>query len=92
VASGEWREGTEKQILRSAQDDNDWNGTNGEAASDSSARRLARRTDKTGDRSVPYSLILETDNAYTVISQGSNEQAMQFNREAVEGYIVLKQN
>ncbi len=47
--------------------------------------------DRTGDRSIPYSLILETDNAYAVISQDSNEQAIQFNREAVEGYVVLGQ-
>jgi hypothetical protein len=47
--------------------------------------------DKTSDRSIPYSLILETDNAYAVVSQDSNERTIQFNREAVEGYIVLGQ-
>ncbi len=47
--------------------------------------------DKAGNKSIPYSLILETDNAYAVVSQDSNEQAIQFNREAVEGYIVLRQ-
>jgi len=37
-------EGGEKQILRYAQDDTDWSGTNGEVVSDSSGSWLARRT------------------------------------------------
>src|SRR6267143_1484566 len=45
--------------------------------------------DKTKDRSIPYKLILETDNSYAVISQGSDERAIQFNREAVDGYVVM---
>jgi len=47
--------------------------------------------DKTKDRSIPYKLILETDNSYAVISQGSDERAIQFNREAVDGYVVMRE-
>jgi hypothetical protein len=46
--------------------------------------------DQTSDRSIPYELILETDNSYAVISKGSDERAIQFNREAVEGYVVMR--
>src|SRR6267378_1016837 len=47
--------------------------------------------DKMSDRSIPYSLILETDNSYAVISKDSGERAVQFNREAVEGYVVMRE-
>ncbi len=46
--------------------------------------------DKMSDRSIPYSLILETDNSYAVISKDGGERAVQFNREAVEGYVVMR--
>src|SRR6266481_4624711 len=47
--------------------------------------------DKMSDRSIPYSLILETDNSYAVISKDGGERAVQFNREAVEGYVVMRE-
>lgn len=47
--------------------------------------------DKTSDRSISYKLILETDKSYAVISNDSSEQAIQFNREAVEGYVVMQE-
>jgi hypothetical protein len=47
--------------------------------------------DKMSDRSIPYNLILETDNSYAVISKDASERAIQFNREAVEGYVVMRE-
>jgi hypothetical protein len=42
------------------------------------------------NRSIPYKLILETDSTYTVLPENTSENAIQFNRDAVTGYIILK--
>lgn len=45
--------------------------------------------DSSGGKSVPYSLILETSDVYVVLSPYTNERAIQINRDAVGGYIIL---
>jgi len=42
-----------------------------------------------GNESIPYRLILETTSTYIVASSRAGEQAIQINRDAVAGYIVL---
>jgi len=42
------------------------------------------------NRSIPCKLILETDSTYAVLSENTSENAIQFNRDAVTGYIILK--
>jgi hypothetical protein len=44
-----------------------------------------------GFRSIPYKLVLATNTTYTVLSDNSKEKVIQFNHDAVLGYIVLDQ-
>jgi hypothetical protein len=46
--------------------------------------------EQSSGRSIPYELLLETDLAYTVLSDVATENAIQVNREAVAGYVILK--
>jgi hypothetical protein len=48
--------------------------------------------DKSGTRSIPYRLVLETDASYTVLSEATHERAVQFNRDAVLGYVILEEH
>jgi hypothetical protein len=45
--------------------------------------------DPSGDKSIPYSMILETADVYVVLSPNPKERAIQINRDAVAGYIIL---
>jgi hypothetical protein len=45
---------------------------------------------QSGERSIPYKLILETDTTYSVLSEVETENAIQFNHDAVNGYVILK--
>jgi len=47
--------------------------------------------DSSGNRSVPYKLLLETDQRYIVISPDPKERAIEFSRDAVIGFVVLEQ-
>jgi hypothetical protein len=47
--------------------------------------------DESGKRSIPYRLVLETDASYTVLSEVAKERAIQFNHDAVQGYVVLRE-
>lgn len=46
--------------------------------------------DRSGTRSVPYSLLLRTESSYIVQSPVDGENAIEFRQESVRGMIVLK--
>jgi hypothetical protein len=46
--------------------------------------------DTSGTRSIPYKLLLETDNAYIVLSPDTKEFVVRINQDAVNGITVLK--
>lgn len=48
--------------------------------------------DGTSHRSIPYKLIAVTDKSYIVLSQNKNEQSIEFNREAVQGMVILRES
>jgi hypothetical protein len=46
--------------------------------------------DSSGTRSVPYNLLLSTDNSYVIESPAKNEMAIEFKKDSVRGMIVLR--
>lgn len=46
--------------------------------------------DVSGNRSIAYKLILETDTSYIVLSEISKERAIKFNRDEVAGYVIVE--
>jgi MFS family permease len=47
--------------------------------------------DGSGSRSVPYHLLLKTENTYVVQSQANGEEAIEFRQDSVRGMIMLQQ-
>jgi hypothetical protein len=56
---------------------------------DSNGSALPLIADQSGRKSVPYQLVLETEKSYAVLSNSSSEAAIVFNRDGVQGYVLL---
>jgi hypothetical protein len=48
-------------------------------------------SDASGRRSIPYKLLIETDSAYVVLSTDTKEFVLRINKDAVNGYSVLRE-